>query len=491
MQLLNQAFAWLSERYFGGIPADNIAIIVGVLLSYALAHVFRRIPADMPAARHVFSVVSSVISYGIVQGHSTGVVHLAVGSIAIYILMCNLRGPAMPRAVFLAAMVHMSYSHIRRQMSEAVSGRIEQDYTGAQMVFVMKVTSLANCIHDGQRGDRDTLTGYQRKNAIRGVPGLLEYLGYVFFFPAFAIGPAFEMATYRRMVTVDSRCVASQLTRRAYKRLVESLVWMAVYVRFSHVTFAEMVSNHDMYARRSFVVNAFHLCAAGLVARAAFYTAWKMSEGACILAGLGFDGFDAEGNAQWMDIANIHVRGVELGTSLREMVDSWNIGTNVWLRHHVYLRVSPPRPAGSARTSSTRVTLLTFLVSAWWHGFYPGYYLTFMMGALASSAARVLRRNLRPLVVPTTDGAAGQCTRRQAAVKAVYDFVGWLLGLYTLSFLGAPFMLMWARPSLLLWRYNYFALPLAVLAIFVAFNIPSVKRRLRQATLRAAVQATE
>ncbi|KAJ2766946.1 Lysophospholipid acyltransferase, partial [Coemansia nantahalensis] len=205
MQSLNQAYEWLSAHFLGGVPADNVALIVGVLLSYVLAHAFQRIPCSMPAAKHLFSVVASAISYGIVQDHVDGVVHLAAGSVVAYILMRTLRGRAMPRAVFAMAMLHLSYSHIWRQVSEIQNGRVQQDYTGAQMVFVMKITSLANCIYDGQRRDQAALTSYQRRNAVAAVPGLLEYLGYVFFFPPFAIGPSFELATYRRMVQLDCR----------------------------------------------------------------------------------------------------------------------------------------------------------------------------------------------------------------------------------------------------------------------------------------------
>lgn len=53
------------------------------------------------------------------------------------------------------------------------------------------------------------------------------------------------------------------------------------------------------------------------------------------------------------------------------------MGTNSWLRSVVYERV--PKKYG---------TVLTFALSALWHGFYPGYYLTFGTGALIVMAAR-------------------------------------------------------------------------------------------------------
>lgn len=35
-------------------------------------------------------------------------------------------------------------------------------------------------------------------------------------------------------------------------------------------------------------------------------------------------------------------------------------------------------------------TILTFTLSAVWHGFYPGYYLTFATGAVFVTSARIV-----------------------------------------------------------------------------------------------------
>ena len=49
----------------------------------------------------------------------------------------------------------------------------------------------------------------------------------------------------------------------------------------------------------------------------------------------------------------------------------WNKATSNWLRRCVYERV----PKSIATAAS-------FFMSAIWHGYYPGYYLTFMSCAL-------------------------------------------------------------------------------------------------------------
>lgn len=56
------------------------------------------------------------------------------------------------------------------------------------------------------------------------------------------------------------------------------------------------------------------------------------------------------------------------------------MGTNRWLRMVVYERVNK------------YATVLTYALSAVWHGFYPGYYITFASGALFTFAARTVSK---------------------------------------------------------------------------------------------------
>jgi len=69
---------------------------------------------------------------------------------------------------------------------------------------------------------------------------------------------------------------------------------------------------------------------------------------------------------------------LQFGLNLRESIEHWNKGTNHWLRLIVYER------------AKTNATLWTYALSAFWHGFYPGYYLTFANGALFTFAARTV-----------------------------------------------------------------------------------------------------
>ena len=66
----------------------------------------------------------------------------------------------------------------------------------------------------------------------------------------------------------------------------------------------------------------------------------------------------------------------QLSTSVKQMLDHWNMSTMVWLRYVVYER--------------WRSVAGVFFFSALWHGFYAGYYLTFLGAALVLETSRLV-----------------------------------------------------------------------------------------------------
>ena len=72
-----------------------------------------------------------------------------------------------------------------------------------------------------------------------------------------------------------------------------------------------------------------------------------------------------------------------MATSLKVNIESWNVLTAKWLRHTVY-----------DRAPLWIRTWAVFCISAFWHGFYPGYYILFLTGAFATEAARLVSIHL-------------------------------------------------------------------------------------------------
>ena len=81
----------------------------------------------------------------------------------------------------------------------------------------------------------------------------------------------------------------------------------------------------------------------------------------------------------------------------------------------------------------TAVTIVTFIVSAFWHGFYPGYYIFFVLLAFVQEIAKDTRRLFRPYFV--SRDANGKEKRNY-----FYDFVTYLLVFYCVSYMATSFV---------------------------------------------------
>lgn len=70
-----------------------------------------------------------------------------------------------------------------------------------------------------------------------------------------------------------------------------------------------------------------------------------------------------------------NIKCIDIGTFLTSLsiparINSWNILVQEWLRKCIYERLS---------TSKAKARLITFACSAFWHGFYGGYYISFFL----------------------------------------------------------------------------------------------------------------
>lgn len=133
---------------------------------------------------------------------------------------------------------------------------------------------------------------------------------------------------------------------------------------------------------------------------------------------------------------NLDILGVETGENVKVMMDAWNKFTANWLRRYVYVRVSNAYAKLPA----------TFFISAFWHGFYPGYYLSFMFSVPLMLCGRVMRKHVRPIFKTGT----------LRNLSLPYDLAGRMGSIFCMNYLFACFFLRYIGPSFALWRSVYF-----------------------------------
>jgi lysophospholipid acyltransferase len=88
-------------------------------------------------------------------------------------------------------------------------------------------------------------------------------------------------------------------------------------------------------------------------------------------------------------VLNIRIYLIESSHKIKDFLENWNISVHLWLKHYVFLRMLK-KPAQNSQGNQSRPPrqnmlqpiLITFLVSAIWHGFYPGYFFFFVCAGL-------------------------------------------------------------------------------------------------------------
>ena len=436
---------------------DELKLLTSFLLSYPLAALLKRIPDAKSWQKNTFIIAVSLFYLVGLFDLWTGIRTLLISSGAAYAIAYYIDGTFMPWIGFVFLMGHMSVNQIYRQ---ATNDPGAVDITGAQMVLVMKLTAFCWNVHDG-RIKAEYLNDYQKDKAIYKLPGFLDYAGFVLFFPALLIGPAFDYNDYRRWIettmfdvpegvdvskaapTRKQRKIPRSGTPAAWKA-AEGLAWIVLFLKFSTWYDVALVLS-DRYMTYNFFHRVWLLEMLGFTTRLKYYGVWSLTEGACILSGMGYSGIDAKtGKVRWDRLNNVYPWGIESAQNSRAYLENWNKNTNNWLRHYVYLRVTP-----HGKKPGFRASLATFTASAFWHGFYPGYYLTFILAAFIQTVAKNFRRYIRPFFM-SPDG------KKPTSNKRYYDIFSYLATQTAFCFTTLPFVTLGFGESLRVWARVYF-----------------------------------
>ncbi|ROT40163.1 membrane-bound O-acyltransferase domain-containing protein [Sodiomyces alkalinus F11] len=479
LTFIHRPFELISSRC--GISADYLKLVFSWLLSYPLAGLLKCIPDSRPDEKNIFSIcISAFYLLGLFDLRD-GLQTLFISSAGIYCIAKYLRRSSlMPWIGFLFVMAHLSVNQIYRQLA-GDPGIV--DVTGAQMVLVMKLSAFCWNVADGQLPE-DRLSDFQKDRRLRELPSLLDYAGWVLFFPALFAGPAFDFAEYRKwldtsMFELPPNIEASKKppVRRkgktprsgtpAFWKALSGLMWIGLFVPMS-ARYDVVRLFEPSFAEGGFLRRLWFLYCVGFTARIKYYGAWSLAEGACILTGMGYNGVDpVTGKVSWNRLQNIDPWGVELASNIRGYLAGWNMNTNQWLRNYVYLRVTP-----KGKKPGFRASLITFTTSALWHGFYPGYYLSFVLASLIQTVAKNFRRYIRPFFL---DPISGLPTPQ----KRYYDIVCVLVTQTAMSFVVAPFLILNFSGSIFVWSRVYFYVIIGVILSMGFFASPG-KQLLKQ-----------
>lgn len=397
-------------------PAE-IRLFLCLLFAYPVALTWRAMPSGPSGLyRDIFSVAVGGWMLQFVNGYQS---LLNIGSCLICYSLMTILGPRSARTVSFAAMAILAAGHLYRQITDYLGWTL--DWTLIAMITTQKIMGLAYNVQDGVDPNA---TAEQKSRSVEKLPSTLQFFSFILFPANVAIGPSFEYADYRAFA--EGRKISPPPYVPGLWRLFEGLFFFvactAIAAKFPCAT---LLSSDEFFNKGNSLTRYAIIWTALLGVRFKYYFGWKIAEGSACMSGLGYNGIDkATGASRWDRVENIDVVKYEMSQSLRTSSQNWNKTTNLWLRRYVY-----------DRAPSSVNLYFTYLVSAFWHGFYPGYYMFFLSVAAATVVHRQVRRTIRPRFM-AADG------KTPGPYKLLYDVFSAVATSVTLNYFIMSFVML-------------------------------------------------
>ncbi|XP_056142233.1 lysophospholipid acyltransferase 1 [Lampris incognitus] len=441
----------LPVSQFFGFPLDQVNFLACQVFALGAAFWFRLYLSPShasPLVRHavatLFGISFLIFCFGWYSAH------ILILVLASYFIIMKTDIRNIHRYSMVMAMGYLTVCQVSRVFIFNY-GILSTDFSGPLMIVTQKITTLAFQLHDGVCKKPKELTPDQRRLAVHERPSLIEYLSYNLNFLSVLVGPCSNYKDFIDFVegkhilrrlrqhsgtcngqsSYDKAALPSPLSAVCRKLLVCCccMLFFLTVTRSLPITYnvdSHFVSHAPFLTRLTYAFFSIQ------AARPKFYFAWTLADAINNAAGYGFMGIDENGKASWDLICNLNIWGIETATSFKTFIDNWNIQTGVWLKTVCYDRAPRYRVA------------LTFVLSALWHGVYPGYYFTFITAIPITMAARAVRKSFRHHFLFSRE------------VKLFYDIITWAATQLAICYTVMPFLLLAVEPTLVYYSSMYF-----------------------------------
>jgi lysophospholipid acyltransferase 5 len=423
----------------GGSEA-GLKLILGQLAGYPLLLFYRKFLSDKdPKLQHVYFTLS-----GLFLGHwviGPGVANSIYAIIFTYLLL-KLAGGSLV-SVVVSFSFHLSYLLVGYWYNNT-GDEYDISWTMPQCVLCLRLIGLTIDIYDGAQLKLQpaNLSKDQLKNCLVECPDILEMLSHSFFIGGYFVGPQFSMRKFKEFATpAYHQNLPASPSRFGFRRLMIGVAYLAGHL-VGNMYIPEEWPNSQLYTDASLPTKLFCLLLWVKIILAKYISIWLMAEGVCVVSGLSYNGVYEDGSPCWTGCANVKLRRLETATQFGHYIEAFNINTNGWVATYVYKRLKFMN-----NRNISQVTTLVFL--ALWHGWHPGYYLTFFneficMG-FEAEWSKVWARSKKV-----------QLWKLHPAYQTVTSIIGWCYVHFFLPHCFIPFPLKTAPRIFAAYRSVYF-----------------------------------
>ncbi|KAI8334729.1 MBOAT, membrane-bound O-acyltransferase family-domain-containing protein [Chlamydoabsidia padenii] len=399
-----------------GIPESTARLLITVILAYPVAvqynSLYMRHPKETTNTttttmdRNTFVLLSGLALSFFFNGfeiyHSLLTVGLSYG-------ICYMVGEQWQQRRLAGSMVWvLNAVYLLAGYYYTSSEDYDISWTMPQCILCLRLMGFAFDYMDGVTKLVPTTTtiannpqpmSFDADTALSNLPPPAQVGAYCFFPAAFLVGPQFSFSLYRRWVD-NPLFLGKQVTdwdetyKGQQRYMVRCILLAILYLGLQQLVGAAFTSSsllsHD-YQQLPFLQRCWHLLVTGKFVYGKYIGIWLLTEGACVLFGITYDGEDKEGRARFGGLANTLPLKYETATSIDDIIGSFNINTNMWVKYYVFKRL---KFLGNKHIS--QAASLFFL--AIWHGFHLNYFITFTLEFFYTQCEAVFRRRLSPSI---------------------------------------------------------------------------------------------
>ncbi|XP_075047603.1 membrane-bound acylglycerophosphatidylinositol O-acyltransferase MBOAT7 [Mixophyes fleayi] len=339
-----------------------------------------------------------------------------------------------------------------------------------QLLLTLKLVSFANEVQEFSRARKQevaSFSSHSKIGTIQKIPSLIEVFLYSYCYIGLMTGPFYRFKTYHDWLhQIDSQDIPSW--KPMVTRLKPTPIFGVLFLAVSHYFPLDYVKQDEFY-ECTFLYRLFYMVPIFFVFRMRFYVAWIFAECGCIAAAFGAypvaaksrsgggptleyaplerraDGSKVNIEYDYETIKNIDCYGADFCVKVKDGMRCWNMSVQWWLAQYIY-KNSPIKSLvfGSA---------WTMLISAYWHGVHPGYYLSFLTIPLCLASEGAMDSGLR--------------RRLSDSGKLVFDWVHWFLKMRAYDYMCMGFVLLTFSDTVRYWRSIYFSIHLVAVFFLI------------------------
>ncbi|CAI2367021.1 unnamed protein product [Moneuplotes crassus] len=367
MAFWNVFFEYLAEIFDKDI--SQIKIILLLFVSFFLSYLITFIKT--PNMRYYYSLITGFMLNFLMFEEE--VIHPISMLIGTYLIMRIFPRDKQQIINFVFLYTYLSAQHIHRMVYHY--GEWGGEITSFTMNLVCRLTSVAFCYCDGANNkDED----FQEQ------PSFMWLLGYTYNTPSCLAGPFFEFKDYKNWILLKGDYANIPSTfKPGFTRLATAFIWMWLAAYFSIHHKPEKCATEE-FCSRSFIMQIWGFYLTQFYFKFVYYFVFALNDSCVIASGLAWNPNPRRSKQpNFTKIKNIDEWLIDFGYNVRFQTAGWNMSISIWLKRYVLKRLAK----NNGGKAGPKEFIITFMVSAFWHGFYPCYYFFFFYFAFVNLSA--------------------------------------------------------------------------------------------------------